>query len=118
MNVTLTVVGELLMVSVHECAVAVPVAVQPITLLIPEPALAENGFYRLALGDSTQDPNMGNRIGAGPRLDINDAAGFERTGYGLLTVNGKNRVTLGLDSKRGTEGLALSLRRRARGAAD
>ncbi len=71
--------------------------------------LDENGFDRLALGDSTPDPNIGKRIGAGPGLEINDAAGFERTGYGLITVDGKDRVTLGLDSKRGTEGLTLSL---------
>ena len=72
--------------------------------------LDENGFDRLAIGDSTPDPNIGKRIGAGPGLEINDAEGFERTGYGLVTVAGKDRVTLGLDSKHGTEGLTLTLR--------
>lgn len=72
--------------------------------------LDENGFDRLALGDSTPDPNIGKRIGAGPGLDINDAQGFERTGYGLITVAGEDRVTLGLDSKNGTEGLTLTVR--------
>ncbi|MFO0229112.1 hypothetical protein [Gemmatimonas sp.] len=72
--------------------------------------LDENGFDRLAIGDSTPDPNVGKRIGAGPGLDINDAQGFERTGYGLMTVAGKDRVTLGLDSKNGTEGLTLTVR--------
>lgn len=71
--------------------------------------LDENGFDRLAIGDSTPDPNIGKRIGAGPGLDINDAQGFERTGYGLLTVKGQDRVTLGLDSKHGTEGLTLTV---------
>ncbi|WP_396223959.1 hypothetical protein [Gemmatimonas sp.] len=72
--------------------------------------LDENGFDRLAIGDSTPDPNVGKRIGAGPGLEINDAQDFERTGYGLLTVGGKDRVTLGLDSRQGTEGLTLTVR--------
>lgn len=72
--------------------------------------LDENGFDRLAIGDSTPDPNIGKRIGAGPGIDINDAAGFERTGYGLVTVDGKDRVVLGLDSKSGEEALTLMVR--------
>ena len=44
-------------------------------------------------------------IGAGPGININDAAGFERTGYGLVSVDGKDRVVLGLDSKSGEEAL-------------
>ena len=72
--------------------------------------LDENGFDRLAIGDSTPDPNIGKRIGAGPGIDINDAAGFERTGYGLVTVDGKDRVVLGLDSKSGEEALSLMVR--------
>ena len=69
----------------------------------------QNGVDRLALGDSTPDPNIGRRIGPATGIQINDAQGFERSGYGLLTVQGKNRVVLGLDSNRGTEGVAISL---------
>ena len=49
-------------------------------------------------------------IGAGPGIDINDASGFERTGYGLVSVDGKDRVVLGLDSKSGEEALTLMVR--------
>ena len=42
-------------------------------------------------------------------LEINDERGFERSGYGLLKVKGKNRVVLGLDNDNGTEGLSLIL---------
>jgi len=69
-----------------------------------------NGIDRVALGDSVPDPNVGKRIGPSTGIVINDQEGFERSGYGLLTVNGQYRVVLGLDSKRGTEGLALALR--------
>lgn len=71
--------------------------------------LDENGFDRLAIGDSTPDPNIGKRIGAGPGIDINDAQGFERSGYGLLTVAGKDRVVLGLDGNDGNEAVTLSV---------
>lgn len=71
--------------------------------------LDERGFDRLAIGDSTPDPNIGRRIGPATGILINDGQGFERSGYGLLTVDGRDRVVLGLDSRRGTEGLALSL---------
>ena len=71
--------------------------------------LDERGFDRLAIGDSTPDPNIGRRIGPGTGIQINDGQGFERSGYGLLEVDGTHRVVLGLDSKRGTEGLVLSL---------
>lgn len=71
--------------------------------------LDEHGFDRLAIGDSTPDPNIGRRIGPATGIQINDEAGFERSGYGLLTVGGRNRVVLGLDSDRGTEGVTLSL---------
>ncbi len=71
--------------------------------------LDENGHDRLAIGDSTPDPNIGTRIGAGPGITINDAEGFERTGYGLLTVAGKDRVVLGLDGKDGDEAVVLSV---------
>lgn len=72
--------------------------------------LDENGFDRLAVGDSTPDPNIGRRIGPATGIEINDQEGFERSGYGLLNVEGQYRVVLGLDSKRGTEGMALTLR--------
>ncbi|OLE70998.1 MAG: hypothetical protein AUG74_06890 [Bacteroidetes bacterium 13_1_20CM_4_60_6] len=72
--------------------------------------LDENGIDRVALGDSVPDPNIGKRIGPSTGVVINDQEGFERSGYGLLNVNGQYRVVLGLDSKRGTEGLALALR--------
>ena len=71
--------------------------------------LDENGFDRLAVGDSTPDPNIGKRIGPSTGMQINDAEGYERSGYGMLTVNGRDRVVLGLDSDRGTEGVTLSL---------
>ena len=49
-------------------------------------------------------------IGAGPGVDINDASHFERTGYGLVSVDGKDRVVLGLDSKSGEEALTWMVR--------
>jgi hypothetical protein len=72
--------------------------------------LDENGFDRVAIGDSVPDPNTGRRIGPSTGVVINDREGFERSGYGLLNVGGDYRVVLGLDTKRGTEGLALSVR--------
>lgn len=71
--------------------------------------LDERGFDRLAVGDSNPDPNIGRRIGPATGVEVNDARGFERTGYGMLTVGGSDRVVLGLDGKNGTEGAALSL---------
>jgi hypothetical protein len=71
--------------------------------------LDENGFDRLVLGDPTPDPNIGRRIARSSGLLINDAEGFERSGYALLKVNDRNRVVLGLDSDRGTEGVVLAL---------
>jgi len=71
--------------------------------------LDENGIDRLAVGDSTPDPNIGKRIGAGPGLIVNDAQGFERTGYGMLTVAGRDRVVLGLDGNDGQEAVVLSV---------
>jgi hypothetical protein len=70
--------------------------------------LDENGHDRLAVGDSVPDPNIGKRIGPGTGVTINNAQGFERSGYSLLTVQGKDRVVLGLDDDEG-EGIALSL---------
>ena len=71
--------------------------------------LDENGFDRIALGDPTPDPNIGRRLGPAAGLLINDEEGDERTGYGLLTVNGQKRVVLGMDTPRGEEGLTLTL---------
>lgn len=71
--------------------------------------LDENGIDRLAVGDSTPDPNIGKRIGAGTGILVNDANGFERTGYGMLTVDGRDRVVLGLDGKDGEESAVLSV---------
>jgi hypothetical protein len=70
--------------------------------------LDENGQDRLALGDSVPDPNIGRRIGPGTGITLNDAQGFERSGYSVLTVEGKDRVVLGLDDDRG-EGIVLAL---------
>ena len=71
--------------------------------------LSEDGFDRLAFGDPVPDPNIGRRIGPSTGLLINDAEGFERSGYGLLDVDGDYRVVLGHDSNRGREGLTLVL---------
>jgi hypothetical protein len=71
--------------------------------------LDENGFDRLVLGDPTPDPNIGRRIARSSGLLINDEEGFERSGYGLLKVDDRYRMVLGLDSDRGTEGVVLAL---------
>jgi hypothetical protein len=71
--------------------------------------LDEHGFERLAVGDSIPDPNVGHRIRALTGVVINDAHGFERSGYGMMTVHGTDRVMLGLDTKEGAEGLMLSV---------
>jgi hypothetical protein len=70
--------------------------------------LDENGYDRVAIGDSTPDPNIGRRLGPSTGIQINDDHGFERSGYSLLKVNGSDRVVLGLDGRRG-EGVVLSL---------
>ncbi|MYA64844.1 MAG: hypothetical protein F4139_05145 [Gemmatimonadetes bacterium] len=71
--------------------------------------LSEDGFDRVVLGDPVPDPNIGKRIAPSTGLVINDMQGFERTGYGVLVVDGTYRVVLGLDSNRGREGLVLML---------
>lgn len=71
--------------------------------------LGEDGYDRLVVGDPVPDPNTGRRIGPATGIVINDDEGFERSGYGLLDVDGSRRVVLGLDSDRGTEGLTLFL---------
>jgi hypothetical protein len=67
----------------------------------------DSGFDRVAIGDSTPDPNVGRRIGPATGIQVNDAHGFERGGFGLLTVGGKDRAVLGLDSRHG-EAVSLS----------
>lgn len=69
--------------------------------------LDRNGFDRVAVGDPVPDPNIGRRVAPSTGLVINDSLGFERSGYGLLDVNGFYRVVLGLDSNRGAESVAL-----------
>jgi hypothetical protein len=69
----------------------------------------DQGFDRLAIGDSVPDPNIGKRIGPEVGLLINDAEGWERGGYGLLRVGDAYRGVLGLDSNKEMEGLALVL---------
>lgn len=71
--------------------------------------LDEKGYDRLAIGSPTPDPNIGKRLGPATGIEINDEQGFERSGYGLMKVNGKNRVVLGLDNDNGTEGMSLIL---------
>ncbi|ULQ57600.1 hypothetical protein KJS94_05225 [Flavihumibacter rivuli] len=71
--------------------------------------LDENGYDRLALGSSVPDPNTGKRIGKSTGLIINDEKGFERSGYGLINVDGQNRMVLGLDRSNGAEGIALAI---------
>lgn len=71
--------------------------------------LDEKGFDRVAVGDPVPDPNIGKRIAPSTGIVINDDQGFERTGYGLSKVEGRNRVVLGLDSARGQEGVVLAL---------
>ena len=71
--------------------------------------LSEDGFDRLIVGDPTPDPNIGRRIAPATGMVINDTEGFERTGYGVLAVNGGYNVGLGLDTDRIAEGLSLVL---------
>jgi hypothetical protein len=68
--------------------------------------LDENGFDRVAIGDSVPDPNIGKRIAPSAGIVINDAQGFERTGWGILRfAKGNYRVVLGLDRR--SEAVAL-----------
>lgn len=71
--------------------------------------LDEHGFDRVALGDSVPDPNIGRRIGAGTGMVINDAQGFERSGYNLITYGGHDRIVMGLDDNNGGEGVTLAV---------
>ena len=69
--------------------------------------LDEKGLDRLALGSPTPDPQTGGKVGKrispATGIQINDARGDERTGYGMMD-NG--RVVLGLDHETG-EGVML-----------
>lgn len=71
--------------------------------------LSEDGFDRLVVGDPAPDPNIGRRIGPATGLVVNDAKGFERTGYGLIDRDGQYSVGLGFDTDRIEEGLTLTL---------
>lgn len=71
--------------------------------------LDDKGYDRIAIGNNTPDPNIGARIAPSSGIAINDENGFERSGYGILKVNGVNRVNLGMDTNKGTEGMVLSV---------
>lgn len=71
--------------------------------------LDANGHDRIAIGNNTPDPNIGKRIAPSSGIILNDENGFERSGYGILKVNGITRVNLGLDTNKGSEGLVLSV---------
>jgi hypothetical protein len=71
--------------------------------------LDEEGFDRLAIGQTVPDPSIGKRIGVATGIMINDQNGDERTGYALLHVKGQNRVNIGFDRKDGTEGVVMGV---------
>lgn len=71
--------------------------------------LDENGFDRVAIGNTVPDPNIGSRIGSATGILLNDERGEERSGYNVLNVKGQNRVSLGLDRDNGTEGIVLGV---------
>ena len=71
--------------------------------------LDEEGWDKIIVGDPAPDPIFGKRIGPSTGIIINDNKGLERTGYGILNVNGEDRVVLGLDNSNGTEGATLSV---------
>jgi len=71
--------------------------------------LDENGWDKIIVGDPAPDPIIGKRIGNSTGIIINDKTGLERTGYGILDVDGSDRVVLGLDKDNGTEGATLSV---------
>lgn len=71
--------------------------------------LDEDGYDRIAIGNNTPDPNIGKRIAPSSGIILNDENGYERSGYGILKVNGVDRVNLGLDTNQGTEGMVLSV---------
>ena len=70
--------------------------------------LDEEGWDRVAIGNPVTDPIIGKRIGPSTGMIVNNSEGLERTGYGIVPVDGKDRVVLGLD-KGGRESVALSV---------
>lgn len=70
--------------------------------------LGKNGHDRMAIGDPVPDLWFGKRIGPSTGIIIQDSTGLERTGYGLLNVEGVYRANLGFDYP-GKEGMTLSL---------
>ena len=70
--------------------------------------LDEDGFDRVAIG-STPDPNIGQRIGPGTGIIINDELAFEKSGYQQIDVEGQKRMVFGLNRPDGTEGVILSI---------
>lgn len=71
--------------------------------------LDENGWERIAIGDPTPDPIIGKRIAPSTGIILNDDKGLERSGYGMLNVDGQLRVNIGLDHDNGIEGAVLSV---------
>lgn len=69
----------------------------------------EDGWDKIAIGDPAPDPIFGKRIGPSTGMIINDDEGQERSGYGLVDVNGELRMVLGLDNASGTEGATLAV---------
>jgi hypothetical protein len=67
--------------------------------------LDEEAFDRIVMGDPAPDPNIGRRIAPSTGIAINDQQGFERTGWGYFPT--LNRVVLGLDDDKGSEGVVL-----------
>lgn len=70
--------------------------------------LDENGHDRVALGSPVPDPWFGKRIGASTGMTLLDEEGLERSGYGLLKVEGVYRANLGFDYP-GKEGMTFTL---------
>lgn len=70
--------------------------------------LDENGHDRLAIGSPVPDPWFGKRIGAATGITLLDEEGLERSGYGLLKVDGVYRANLGFDYP-GKEGMTFTL---------
>jgi hypothetical protein len=69
--------------------------------------LNDRGFDQIIVGDPVPDPNIGRRIAPSVGIAINDPTGEERSGWGFFPD--KNRIVLGLDSDKGTEGVVLSI---------
>ncbi|MCB0769939.1 MAG: hypothetical protein KDC00_05990 [Flavobacteriales bacterium] len=72
--------------------------------------LDDQGIDRAVFGTRVPDPNIGQRIGPSTGILINDSMGFERSGYGLLTVDGEDRMVLGMDDLNG-EAAVMSVHR-------